>query len=108
MIIALQDAKPRWQPDGDDWLMIVGNRTVAALIWNPNDRLFPHLTWLSRILCDKPDDFGWDAVDYASLPCAQYNLEQWWRYAMRGQRYDAGLHCNCPHCGFRSGANCDA
>ena len=25
--------KPRWQQDGDNWLMIVGNRAVATLIW---------------------------------------------------------------------------
>jgi hypothetical protein len=31
---------PRWQPDGDEWHLIVGNRSVARLIPNADD-LFP-------------------------------------------------------------------
>ena len=51
--------KPRWQPDGENWLMIVGNHAVAALIPN-SDEQFPQYKWLSVILAESPfDDHGW-------------------------------------------------
>ena len=59
--------KPRWQQDGDNWLMIVGNRAVATLIPNSDD-LFPQYRWLSVILAESPfDDHGWSEVDFTSL-----------------------------------------
>ena len=45
--------KPRWQQDGDNWLMIVGNRAIATLITNSDD-LFPQYIWLSVILAESP------------------------------------------------------
>jgi hypothetical protein len=94
--------KPRWQQDGGNWLMIVGNRAVAAIVPNSDD-LFPQYRWLSVILAESPfDDHGWCSVDFTSLGCAQYDLEQWWHYAARGQRYNPRLHRNCPNCGCRT------
>jgi hypothetical protein len=91
--------KPRWQPDAENWLMIVGNLAVATLV-PTNEPNFPHYKWMSVILAESPfDDQGWSAVDFGSRECAQYDLEQWWHHASRGERYDPQLHRNCPHCG---------
>ena len=77
--------KPRWQPDGDNWIMIVGNHAVAALIPNSDER-FPNYKWLSIILAESPfDDHGWCSVDFTSLESGQYDLEQWWHHVSRGQ-----------------------
>ena len=93
--------KPRWQQDGENWLMIVGNRAVAALIPN-SDEQFPHYKWLSLILAESPiDDYGWCSVDFTSLEIGQYDLEQWWHYASRGERYNPRLHCARPNCRCR-------
>ena len=81
--------RPRWQPDGDDWLMIVGNRTVAALQYFEPEAGSLHGSYLSFILADDLDDFGWSNVDFYSLEFAQHDLEQWWRYAIRGEAYRA-------------------
>ena len=94
--------KPRWQQDGDNWLMIVGNRAVATLIPNSDD-LFPQYIWLSGILAESPfDDHGWSEVDFNSLETVQYDLEQWWHHAAVGKRYDPRLHCDRPDCGCRA------
>ena len=91
--------KPRWQPDDENWLMIVGNRAVAVIIPNSDER-FPHYKWLSEILSDSPyAEYGWSAVDFSSLAIAQYEIEQWWHHASRGLRYDPQLHCDRPNCG---------
>ena len=96
--------QPRWQPDGENWLMLVGNRAVAALIPNSDD-MFPHYRWLSVILAESPfDDHGWCSVDFTTLEIAQYDIEQWWHHAARGERYDPRLHCDRPNCGCRAGA----
>jgi hypothetical protein len=95
--------KPRWQQDDVNWLMIVGNRTVAALISNSEER-FPQYKWMSVILAESPfDDHGWCAVDFATLEIAQYDIEQWWHHAARGERYVPRLHCDRPNCGCRAG-----
>ena len=94
--------KPRWQQDGDNWLMIVGNRAVATLITNSDD-LFPQYIWLSVILAESRRSFECCSVDFTSLGCAQYDLEQWWHYAARGQRYNPRLHRNCPDRRCRAG-----
>ena len=71
-----------------NWLMLVGNRAVAALIPNSDD-MFPHYRWLSVILAESPfDDHGWCSVDFTTLKIAQYDIEQWWHHAARGERYD--------------------
>jgi hypothetical protein len=89
--------EPRWQRDGENWLMTVGNRTVATLI-PTDDPNFPHYKWMSVVLDESPfDDQGWSAVDFGALECGQYDLEHWWHYAARGQRYNPQLHHNCPH-----------
>ena len=77
---------PKWQLVETDWHLIVGNRTVAVLIPNCDDR-FPHYRWLSRIVRDEPDDCGWHAVDFETLEMAQHDIGQWWRHACRGEAY---------------------
>jgi len=77
---------PKWRPVESDWHMIAGNRTVAVL--TPNfDTRFPGYRWLSRIVGDDCEDFGWDNVDFETLEIAQTALEQWWRHACRGEAY---------------------
>jgi len=63
---------PQWQLDGDEWLMIVGNRTVAKIIAN-EDANFPHIHWLSVIDSHEFPDYGWHAVDFETLDVAQYD-----------------------------------
>jgi hypothetical protein len=88
--------KPRWQQDGDNWLMIVGNHAVAAIIANYDERL-SRFKWLSLILAESDvGDFGWHGVDFSSVGCGPYDLEQWWHHASRGERYNLRLHRNCP------------
>ena len=77
---------PKWQLVESDWHMIAGNRTVAVLIPNFDNR-FPRYRWLSRIVADDCEDFGWDNVDFETLEIAQAALEQWWRHACRGEAY---------------------
>jgi hypothetical protein len=79
--------RPRWQPDGDDWLMIVGNRTVAALQYFEHGVGSSHGWYLSYILACEVDEGGWSNVDFTSLGCAQHHLEQWWHHAIRGAAY---------------------
>jgi hypothetical protein len=84
--------------------MIVGNRVVAGLIPNSDD-LFSEYRWLSVVYAESPfEGYGWSAVDFISLQDAQYDLEQWWHHAARGQCYDPRLHCDQPNCGCRAGA----
>jgi hypothetical protein len=79
--------KPRWQPDGDDWLMIVGNHLMAALVPNSDQRL-PQYHWLSLILAeDCFDGLGWHGVDFETLEDGKLVLEQWWDHDCRGERY---------------------
>jgi hypothetical protein len=78
--------KAKWRLVDTDWHMIIGNRTVAVLMANA-DTLFPRYRWLSRIICDSIDDFGWDGVDFERLDIAQADLEQWWKHACRGEAY---------------------
>ena len=53
--------QPRWQLDGADWIMLVGNRVVALLVPNSCD-LLPQFHWLSRFVGDgEYPDHGWDS-----------------------------------------------
>jgi hypothetical protein len=79
--------KPQWRLDGDDWCMIVGNRTVAVLV--PNScRILPQFHWLSRYVgANEYPDYGWDSVDFETLEIGQFDLEQWWFHMLRGEVY---------------------
>jgi hypothetical protein len=78
---------PVWRQDGPDWIMMVGTRTVAALVPNSCD-LFPRYRWLSRFVGgNEYPDYGWENVDFETLGIAQYDLEQWWFHMLRGERY---------------------
>jgi hypothetical protein len=92
--------RPHWQQDGENWLMIVGNPAVAALIPN-SDEQFPHYKWLSLIFAESLfDDYGRCSVDFTSLEIAQYDIEQWWHHASRGE--PPRLHCDRPNSGCRT------
>jgi hypothetical protein len=79
--------QPRWQQDGADWIMIVGNRMMAALVPNSCD-LYPQYHWLSCFVGgDEYPDHGWDNVDFETLDGAKYDIEQWWRHVLRGEAY---------------------
>ena len=73
---------PRWQLDGDEWLMIVGNRTVAKIIPNQHPPI-PWVQWLTVIESHEFPDHGWHAVDFEALEDAQSVLENWWAYMCR-------------------------
>jgi hypothetical protein len=80
------DDIPKWQLVDTDWHMIVGSRTVALLLPN-SDNQFPRYRWLSCIVCDDCEAFGWDGLDFETLEAAQADIEQWWTYACRGEAY---------------------
>ena len=89
---------PRWQQDGENWIMIVGNHVVAGLIPTADEN-FPQYKWMSVIFAESPfDDHGWSAVDFTSLEIAQYDIEKWWHHASRGECYKPSLHCDRPNC----------
>jgi hypothetical protein len=88
---------PRWQPDGDAWHLMVGNRSVAWLIPN-SDEKFPQYHWLSVIDGDEFPDHGWHAVDFETLEIAQYDLGQWWIHMRSGETYSP--HHNGSFCAF--------
>ena len=78
---------PTWQLDGDEWHMIVGNRSVAKIV--PNEcAMFPRVHWLSVIESHEYPDHGWHAVDFETLETAKYGLEQWWEHMCRGEEFD--------------------
>src|SRR3954451_22187142 len=79
--------KSRWQPDGDDWLMIVGNRTVAALQRIAPERPNSQPWFLSFILAEDIDDFGWSNVGAVSLESAKHEVEQWWHQTIGAEAY---------------------
>jgi hypothetical protein len=81
--------KPNWQPDNEDWLMIVGNRLVAALARFQPELGYPPGGSLSFILAGEVDEGGWSNVSFNSLARAQHHIEQWWLHAVRNEKYVA-------------------
>jgi hypothetical protein len=88
--------KPHWKQVDNDWEMIVGGETVAALIFDNDPQPFPELKWLSHILTDDLPEHGWSNVDFTTLEHAQYTLEQWWDHAQRGEAYRPARQDNDP------------
>jgi hypothetical protein len=74
---------PQWQLDGDNWLLIVGNRTVAKLLPTIGHHKY---TWLSAIENDLPDH-GWHAADFETLHMAKFDIEQWWAHMCLGAKF---------------------
>ena len=89
------DIAPEWRQVENDWHMIVGNETVAALMPN-SDATFPQYKWLSAIVCDDYPDHGWSNVDFETLEGAQHVLEQWWHHARQGEAYRPETHDKEP------------
>jgi hypothetical protein len=79
--------QPKWQLDGADWIMIVGNRVVAVLVPYCNPGHSPY--WLSRFVGGEEDypNYGWENVDFETLDGAKSDIEQWWWHMLRGEKY---------------------
>jgi hypothetical protein len=88
MIDTIPLHQPKWQLDGRDWIMLVGNRVVAVLVPNSCDFL-PQFCWLSRFVGGEEGypNYGWDNVDFETLEVAKYDIEQWWWHMLRGEVY---------------------
>ena len=87
--------KPQWNLVGVDWHMIVGNQSVAKIVPNfePGS---PQYKWVTIVDCNVFEDHGWHAVDYRDLDMAKFDLEQWWHFMCRGERYKPNLHSRRP------------
>src|ERR1700733_9300760 len=83
---------PRWTLDGEDWHMLIGNRSVAKII-PTNEENFPHIHWLSVMESRDYDDHGWHAVDFETLEMAMHVIEQWWFHMCMGEKFDPRIHC---------------
>ena len=77
--------KLQWNAVGDEWHLVVGNKSVARII--PNScKWYPRIQWLS-IIEDGYEDHGWHAVDFEELYIAKYDLEQWWHAMCVGESF---------------------
>ena len=86
---------PQWRQADNNWEMVVGERTVAALI-PISDAQFPQYNWLSFIVSDDYPEHGWHAVDFGTLADGQHVLEQWWHHARKGEAYRPEVHDKEP------------
>ena len=83
---------PRWAQVGEDWHMLIGNKSVARLI-PVSEENFPHIHWLSVMDSNDYEDHGWHAVDFETLRIAMYDIEQWWLHMCMGEKFDPRIHC---------------
>jgi hypothetical protein len=83
---------PKWTQVGEDWHMLIGNKSVARLT-PVSEENFPHIHWLSIMDSDDYEDHGWHAVDFETLEIAMYDIEQWWQHMCIGEAFDPEIHC---------------
>jgi hypothetical protein len=68
------EARGAWRLDGKMWHYMVGDRSIAQIIPNRDQRL-PEIQWLTLV----PDfDCAWHAVDFRDLNEAKKIIENWW------------------------------
>jgi hypothetical protein len=68
------DARGIWRQEGNTWHYMVGDRSVAQIVPNSDER-FTELQWLSLV----PDfECAWHAVDFCDLNNAKEVIENWW------------------------------
>ncbi len=79
--------QPKWEFDGTNWHMLVGNRCAAHLAPTGNCKHLPWAKWVSFIEFEEFEDHGWHAVDFGSLAEAQHDLEEWWFHMCQGEAY---------------------
>ena len=74
---------PKWTQVGEDWQLLVRNKSVALLI-PVSEEKFPHIHWVSVLYYY--DDLDWHTVDFETLESAMCDTEQWWLDMCRGLR----------------------
>jgi hypothetical protein len=79
---------PDWKQTNDGaWEMHVAGERVATLIPNSDTLNYPEW-WLSvGVGTETLPDYGWSAVDFASLAEGKEALEKWWDHARNGEAY---------------------